>query len=111
MRNKWLRLNKCTFRIFKKYYLGHLNIDGVRYSFKKYSKFIDDMEKIKVGDLVYNPYTNIMEKVKEVEREWYTTNIGKHVPTYLEITFTTETGYRIYDVNDICLMHEFYEDI
>lgn len=95
----------CSKRVFKKYYGGMIGVDGVYYSFSGYLKLIKEVKLIKVGDLIYNPYRNIFEPIKEVKFTWesyksfYGGNNNKHFPNIrlLEFIIISETDYYIYD--------------
>jgi hypothetical protein len=103
-KNYGVFIRGCSKRVFKKHYGGRVNVDGYDYSFNDYSKLIKEFKSINVGDLIYNPYRNIFEPVKEVKFSWLKmkTRYGKmpkRFPNirFLDVVIITETDYVIYD--------------
>lgn len=94
----------CSKRVFKKHHPSTINVDGVEYSFNDYVKLIEEFKLIKVGDLIYNPYKNYFEPVKEVKFRWINTKKmygikRKRFPNirFLDAVIITKTDYMIYD--------------
>lgn len=104
-KNHNLFIRGCSRRVFKKHYGGRIDVDGVSYSFNDYAQLINEFKSVKVGDLIYNPYLNIFEPVKEVRFKWlhmktrYSNNPPKHFPNirFLDVVIITEKNYVIYD--------------
>jgi len=98
VKKDWLR--GCKLRTFKKWF-GYVNNDGIYYSVSDYEKLIIDGKKMKIGDDIYNIYLNKTEKIKQINRKWQHIIHGSRNGRILYIDYTTETGYIIYDVNDV----------
>lgn len=93
----WLK--DCRIKTFKKLYGSRVGIDGRYYSFDSYKEVIKESLRLKVGDKIYNIYKNIWEPIKRIDKTWERIE-GTRKGRYLEITFITELGYRVYDIND-----------
>lgn len=98
----WLR--GCKLRTFKKVFGSHIDVDGIGYSLIDYTKIIKYYKTISVGDIIYNPYRNIFENVKEVKRRWRQTKY-KNI-RYLNIVFITKEDYIVYDLCDYVIEKE-----
>lgn len=104
-KNYGVFIRGCSKRVFKKYYGSKIDVDGYWYSYRKYLKLIKEVKSVKIGDLIYNPYTNIFEPVKEVRfiwnnfKEFYGGNNNKHFPNIrlLDFVIICESGYALYD--------------
>lgn len=101
-KNHGVFIRGCSKRVFKKYYGGKINVDG--YSFIQYLKLIQEFKQVKIGDLIYNPYKNFFEPVKEVRFKWltfkqYYGSKNKREPNirFLDVVIITDTDYVIYD--------------
>ena len=89
---KWLR--GCKLRHFKKWYKNKVPNSGFYYTPEGYASLIEYFETLKVGDLVFNPYKLITEKIEKIDRFWEEQFRGFRLLRYEIIT---ETGDIVYN--------------
>jgi hypothetical protein len=79
-------------------------IDGVYYDYSSYNELYDLHCKVSIGDVVKTPYNGVIEAIKAIDKRWSDLIYAQHTnfpeASILEITFTTDTGYIIYDIYD-----------
>lgn len=105
----WLR--GCKLRTWKKHYGSIIWVDGVGYTIKQYNELINQHKKIKVGDDIYNPYLDTMNKVIKVNYNWKWSDKKRNNFRRLVITFITSTNHVVYDLNDILYCKKEFENV
>jgi len=94
---KWIK--NCKVRTFKKIYGRTVDVDGVLYRLRSYSKLINIHSQLTVGDPIYNIYIGKYERISEIRDRWHPID-GTRNGKWREIYFITESKYLIYDIND-----------